>query len=79
MGNLPSARQALRATLVNNIIHVSGGVEINSDGDHQYLTHILSWDPENESWEKAGYLAVGRDLHAAVAVPAINVASYCAK
>ena len=56
------------------MIHVCGGV----DNDHNYLNKIETWDPVSETWQKVGNLQIGRDLHAAVAVPAINVASYCA-
>ena len=61
-GQLPSPRGALRATLVGEILFVTGGYDGN------YFTSILSWDPVAESWQQAGDLAVGRDSHAAVAV-----------
>ena len=62
-GQLPGPRAGLRATLVGEILFVSGGYDGN------YLTSILSWDPVAESWQQAGDLAVGRYKHAAVAVP----------
>ena len=62
-GQLPSPREGLRATLIGEILFVTGGLDGN------YLTSILSWDPVAESWQKAGDLAVGRAHHAAVAVP----------
>ena len=64
-GHLPSPRAGLRATLIDDILFVSGG----TDDDYNYLTSILSWDPVAESWQQAGELAVGRYDHAAVAVP----------
>ena len=69
-GQLPSPRLFLRATLVDNIIYVTGG-------DESYLTSILSWDPSTESWQPAGNLAVARADHAAVAVPSSILESDC--
>ena len=63
-GQLPSPRCGLRATSVNDILFVTAG----NDGGEMF-TSILSWDPEAESWQPAGDLAVGRSRHAAVAVP----------
>ena len=63
-GELPSPRSYLRATLVGDLLFVTGGY----DGDHD-LTSILSWDPVAETWQAAGDLAVARDSHAAVALP----------
>ena len=62
-GQLPSPRWGLRATVVGDILFVTGG------WDGGYLTSILSWDPVAESWQQAGNLAVARYYHAAVAVP----------
>ena len=62
-GELPSARRDLRAAMVGDVLHVTGG----SDGYR--LTSILAWDPDTESWQDAGELNVARDYHAAVAVP----------
>ena len=70
-GQLPSPRYGPQATLVGEILFVTGGYDGN------YLTSILSWDPVAESWQPAGDPAVGRFDHAAVAVPASTVASYC--
>ena len=70
---LPSPRTRPTASLVDNIIFVTGGAD-------QYmsdLTAILSWDPSTQSWREAGNLAVGRDDHAAVAVPSIILESEC--
>ena len=64
-GELPSPRSYLRATLVGDILFVTGGQD---DGDH-YLTSILSWDPVAETWQAAGDLAMARYYHAAVALP----------
>ena len=64
-GQLPEPRVNLRASVVGDIIFVSGG----SDEDFNDLTSILSWDPVAESWQPAGDLAVARYTLAAVAVP----------
>ena len=64
-GELPQPRLGLRATLVSDILFVTGGADDFMVG----LTSILSWDPVAESWQPAGDLAVGRWDHAAVAVP----------
>ena len=63
-GELPSPRFSLRATLVGDLLFVTGGY----DGDHD-LTSILSWDPVAETWQAAGDLAVARYYQAAVALP----------
>ena len=63
-GELPTPRIELRATVVNNVLYLSGGF----DGDKE-LTTVLSWDPAGQTWQEVGNLAVGRDFHAAVAVP----------
>ena len=62
-GELPSPRSGLRAAMVGDVLHVTGGY------DNKALTSILAWDPDTESWQDAGELNVGRDYHAAVAVP----------
>ena len=64
-GNLPSARYELRAAVVGNVIHVTGG----TNDDHKYFTSILAWDSSTESWQHVGDLAMARTYHAAVAVP----------
>ena len=64
-GKLPSARDLLRAAVVDNVIHVTGGCDVR----HNYLTSILAWDSSTESWQHVGDLAVPRIDHAAVAVP----------
>ena len=64
-GELPSARSGLRAAMVGDVLHVTGGF----DDDNNKLTSILAWDPVAESWQDAGRLNVARDGHAAVAVP----------
>ena len=63
-GNLPTPRWGLRAALVDNIIHVTGGY-----GHPNYFTSILAWNSTKESWQNVSDLAVGRYYHAAVAVP----------
>merc|ERR1712062_46869 len=62
-GDLPSARQGLRAAVVENVLYVTGG----DDGND--LTAILSWDPVQEKWTHAGDLKVARRFHAVVAIP----------
>ena len=64
-GELPSPRVELRATLVADLLFVTGGL----DYDGNALTSILAWDPVAESWQAAGDLAVARYGHAAVALP----------
>ena len=64
VGQLPSGRYGLRATIVDNVIFVTGGL---GDGGND-LTSILSWDRSTESWHAAGDLAVERSSHAVVAV-----------
>ena len=67
-GQLPEPRYGLRATLVGDVLFVSSGYD-GPDGVGKELTSILSWNPVAESWQQAGDLAMGRDGHAAVAVP----------
>ena len=69
-GELPQPSWGLRATLVGDILFVTGGYD---------LTSILSWDPEAETWQEAGKLAIAREYHAAVAVPTKIIAPYCKK
>ena len=64
-GRLPERRAALRATLIGEILFVSGG----RDGGWNPLTSILAWDPVAESWQDVGDLAVARYGYAAVAIP----------
>ena len=64
-GELSSPRNGLRATVVGDILYVSGGY----DGYH-YLTSVLSWNPAGETWQEVGNLAVAREYHAAVVVHA---------
>ena len=63
-GELPSTRYGLRAAMVGDVLHVTGGVYPNN-----VLTSILAWDPDTESWQDVGELNVGRFNHAAVAIP----------
>ena len=72
-GQLPEPRVGLQASMVDNIIFVTGG----QDQDYNYLTSILSWDPSTESWRPVGDLKVGRNSHAAVAVPSSIIESEC--
>ena len=67
-GELPQPSWGLRATLVADILFVTGGYD---------LTSILSWDPVAESWQAAGNLTAGRYLHAAVAIPDSTIAMFC--
>ena len=71
-GKLPQPRPkvGLRATLVGDILFVTGGNGgFGNYGFGERLTSILSWDPATESWQLAGDLAVAKHSHAAVAVP----------
>ena len=74
-GQLPTARDGLRAAVVDNIIYVTGGLDGDSSDD--YLTSILSWDPSTESWQYVGDLKVARSDHSAVAVPSPIIESEC--
>ena len=65
-GELPTPREGLRATVVGDVLYVTGGRI--SFGNH--LTSVLSWNPAGETWQEVGNLAVGRYRHAAVVVPA---------
>ena len=84
-GELPSARAGLRATLVDDILFLTGGLDVIkfysyiSGGLHdgKDLSSVLSWDPVAECWQAVGELARARDHHAAVAVPASTIAVYC--
>ena len=73
-GELPQPRVGLQASMVDNMIFVSGGsIEFHP----HYLTSISSWDPSTESWRPVGDLKVGRTAHAAVAVPSSIIESEC--
>jgi len=54
---LPSARWALQAGTVNNIVFIFGG----DDGSH--LNTILSFNKTEESWQPAGQMTVRRSYH----------------
>ena len=64
-GELPTVMRGLRAAMVGDILHVTGG----HDDDVNNLTSILAWDPVAESWQDVGDLNVARYSHAAVAIP----------
>ena len=63
-GELPSPRYGLRAAMVGDVLHVTGGADVNYG-----LTSILAWDPVVESWKDVEDLAAARSVHAAVAIP----------
>ena len=63
-GELPSPRSSLRATVVGDILYASGCWDADNS-----LSSVLSWNPAGETWQEVGNLAVGRNSHAAVAVP----------
>ena len=65
-GDLPTPRRGLRATVVEDALFVSGGMNSNWN----VLSSVLLWNPAGQTWQEVGNLAVGRDFHAAVAVPA---------
>ena len=50
--------------MVENVLYVTGGLDGNDD-----LTAILSWDPVQEKWTRAGDLKVARYYHAVVPIP----------
>ena len=62
-GELPSPRIGLRAAMVGDVLHVTGGYDDN------FLTSILAWDPVAELWQDVGDLAVARSEHTAVVIP----------
>ena len=71
-GQLPSKRGYLRATVVDNILFVTGGYPGDRECDVNDLDcypPVLSWDPVAETWQEVGELAVQRYNHAAIAVP----------
>ena len=72
-GELPSPRSGLRAAMVGDVLHVTGGV----DDSNNVLTSILAWDPVSETWQQAGELAVKRAYHAAIAVPSSILSTEC--
>ena len=63
-GGLPSGRSGLRAAMVGDVLHVTGGEDYWND-----LTTISAWDPVTESWQDVGDLNVGRQYHAVVSIP----------
>jgi len=70
-GNLPTPRNALRATTVDNIVYVTGGY------DGGALSSILYWNSATESWGLAGHLSVARYYHGATAVPSALLSPEC--
>ena len=64
-GELPSPRSGLRAAMVGDVLHVTGG----NDDDDNYLTSILAWDLVAESWQDVGDLAVATYGPGAAAIP----------
>ena len=68
-GELPSPRYGLRATVVGDVLYVTGGEESNNN----YLTSVLSWNPAGETWQEVGDLAVARDYHATVTAPNASI------
>ena len=74
-GQLKEPGRGHRATLVNDILYLTGG---SAGVNHDNSDFILSWDPVSKSWEKAGKLAVGRQHEsAAVAISRSMIAPYC--
>jgi len=71
VGELPTARRHLRAVVLDNVIHVTGGKSTTS------ITSILSWDPASMSWQSAGDLKVAKYYHAAVAIDSSIIESEC--
>ena len=70
VGQLPSARVLMRAVVLDNVIHVTGG-------GYSDFTSILSWDPESKSWQSVGDLKMARYWHAAVAINSSTIESEC--
>ena len=69
-GELPSPRSGLRAAMVGDVLHVTGGhLPPDQPGrDGPDITSVLAWDPVAESWQVVGLLNVGRYDYAAVAI-----------
>ena len=72
-GQLDRPMIGLRATMVDNILYVTGGL----DPDGNSYTSISFWDTSTESWQTAGDLTVARYQHAAVAVPSSIIETEC--
>ena len=70
-GELPTPTCNLRATVVQNILYVTGG------GPHETsispFDNVLSWDPVGEKWSHVGKLTQQRSFHGGVAAPAAFV------
>ena len=72
-GRLPSPRYGLRAAMVGDLLHVSGGYDPDS-GD---MDEILAWDSVSETWSVAGHMKTGRENHSVTEVSLAVVADYC--
>ena len=57
-GDLPTPRRGLRATLVEDALLVSGGMNSNWN----VLSSVLLWNPAGQTWQEVGNLAVARYL-----------------
>ena len=68
-GEIPTPRYGLRATVVGDDLHVTGGYV-----DGGFPPSVLSWNPAGETWQEIGNLVVvARGWHATVVVPAAFV------
>ena len=72
-GRLPSPRYGLRAAMVGDLLHVTGGYDPDS-GD---MDEILAWDSVSETWSVAGHMETGRENHGVTEVSLAVVADYC--
>ena len=71
---LPTGRTDLRAAKLGQLLLVSGGVDMEAEGN---LDEILAWDSVSETWSVAGRITTGRYAHGVTEVPLAVVADYC--
>jgi len=65
--NLPSTRVGLRAASLDNKVFLFGGTNIWSD-----LDSILSYEPDTDTWQKAGTMTLPRAYHAVAVFPDVS-------
>ena len=72
-GELPTPTCNLRATVVGNILYVTGGAGDGNSDSNNAFDDVLSWDPVEEKWTHVGKLTHKRNFHGGVAVAAAFV------
>jgi len=65
--NLPSPRFGLRAASLDNKVFLFGGRDSWSD-----LDSILSYEPDTDTWQKAGTMTLPRAYHAVAVFPDVS-------